>query len=166
MNTKEIIAEIEQTRLSLTKLIDAKFDQLISNLEIFIANGEFPEFEWNVPLSVDPHVFIGEKPAALLINGERIAATSWKKVFEEVLIYCTQDPIYYDRLFHLRGKLKGNSRTFISDSPESLTRPTKIADNLYAETHYGAETLIHILVQRILFSIKYDYSNIHIVLKS
>jgi len=66
-------------------------------------------------------------------------------------------------LMYLRGRAAGKVREFLSDSPNSMTRPLAVDDVLYAETHYGAETLMHILTQRILVPAGFDISDVSII---
>jgi len=66
-------------------------------------------------------------------------------------------------LMYLRGRAAGKVREFLSDSPKSMTRPLAVDDGLYAETHYGTETLMHILTQRILAPAGFDISDVSII---
>jgi len=47
-----------------------------------------------------------------------------------------------------------------------MTRPLKIDEGLYGETHYGSQTLMYILVERILSPVGYDCSDVSIVIKN
>jgi len=66
---------------------------------------------------------------------------------------------------YLRNKTAGKVRVFLSDKPDGMTRPLKIDEDMYAETHYGSQTLMHILVNRILIPARFDCSNISVVIK-
>jgi hypothetical protein len=66
---------------------------------------------------------------------------------------------------YLRGKATDNVRTFLADSPNGMRRPLKVDEDMYAETHYGVESLLHILHRRILEPVGFDCSNIHIVIR-
>ena len=116
------------------------------------------------PLSIHPAIFVGRKPVAVLIGGEIIPTPSWSKVYMGIMQYCIKDPVYRDRLMNLRGKIAGRERVFISSKPDTMTRPYKICEGMYGETHYGSQTLMHILTERILTPINFDYSNIKIKL--
>ena len=65
---------------------------------------------------------------------------------------------------YLRGRAAGKIREFLSDSSESMTRPLMVDEGLYAETHYGTETLIHILTKRILAPAGFDISDVSIII--
>ena len=90
---------------------------------------------------------------------------TWSNVYKAIMQRVVQDPIYHDRLMELRNKLAGKVRFFLSDKPDTMRRPLKISENLYCEIHYGSATLMHILVNIILKAIRYDHSDIKIVLK-
>jgi len=116
-------------------------------------------------LSTHPSIFVGKKPVAVIIGSERIPTPTWRKVYKEILQHCIQDPTYHQMLMDLRGRIAGQQRVFISASPDSMTRPLEICEGMYAEVHYGSETLMHILTIRVLKPLGYDYSNIKIITK-
>jgi hypothetical protein len=117
-------------------------------------------------LNAKPYIFVGQKPEAVIINGERIPTKTWRLVYKEVLQDCIKDPARYELLMSLRGRIAGQQRVFIASSPNGMTRPLEVCEGLYAETHYGSETLMHILTIRVLKPLGYDYSKIKIVIKS
>ena len=112
-----------------------------------------------------PSIFVGKKPLAVFWGDERVPVKKWTSVYTVILQRCAQDPIYYDRLMYFRNKLAGKIRVFISDKPDGMTRPVEICDGLYGETHYGSQTLMHILVNIILKAIRYDASIISVEIK-
>lgn len=118
-----------------------------------------------VPLGVRPSLFVGTKPVAVIFAGERELAHTWTRVYKAILQRAIQDPLQYNTLMELRNRLGGKVRVFISDKPDGMTRPCKIADELYGETHYGSETQMHILVNIILYAMGYDYSDIELEIK-
>jgi len=120
---------------------------------------------YEVYLAAHPSMFVGKKPVAVIIDGKRIPVNSWSKVYKEVLQDCIKDPARHKLLMELRGRIAGQQRVFISASPDSMTRPLEISEELYAEVHYGSETLMHILTIRVLKPLGYDYSNIKIEIK-
>jgi len=122
-------------------------------------------YERTMPLTTNPHLFIGRKPTAVLFGDERMDVKSWRDVFVAVLSRCNQDVRHNETLMYLRNKIAGQQRVFLSDSPVGMTRPVKIDEDMYAESHYGAETLMHILVVRILSPVGFDCSNVRIVIK-
>ena len=118
------------------------------------------------PLSIHPSIFIGRKPVAVLIGGEIIPTPSWRKVYKEILQHCIKDLVYHERLMSLRGKLAGKERVFISSKPDTMSCPLKICEEMYGEVHYGSQTLMRILTERILTAINFDYSDIKIRLSN
>ena len=121
--------------------------------------------ELTYPLTVKPYVFVGKKPVAILFGEERIDAKTWREVYRVILTRCNQDEKHHETLMYMRNKAGGKCRTFLSDKPDGMTRPLKIDNGIYAETHYGSETLMHILVNHILMSARFNCSNIYIVIK-
>ena len=113
-------------------------------------------------LSTKPYVFVGKKPEAVLIDGESIPVKTWKMVYKVILQHCIQDPVYHERLMALRDRILGQQRVLISASPDGMNSPLEICEGLYAEVHYGSQTLMHILTIRVLTPIRYDYSHIKI----
>ena len=116
-------------------------------------------------LNVHPSLFVGKKPLAVIIDGKGIPATTWRMVYKVILQHCIQDPIRHELLMSLRGRIAGQQRVFISASPDKMTRPLEISEGLYAEVHYGSQTLMHILTERVLKPLNYDFSNIKLMLK-
>ena len=160
-----MINEIMKMRDSLLAQINAQFDLLIARLENPHENGEPIALEQTLPLTIAPRTFIKTKPTAVLFGSERVDVKTWREVYKVILKRCNADPKYHEGLMYLRNKTAGKVRIYLSDSPDGMTRPLKIDDNLFAECHYGTETLIHILCKRILDCIGFDYSGISVVLK-
>ena len=124
------------------------------------------KYERTLPLSTTPHFFIGKKPIAVIFGEERIdLVTTWTQVYALVLERCNQNPKHHEMLMYLRHRAAGKCREFLSDSPAKMRRPVKIDENLYGESQYGSETLIHILCKRILDPVHYDYSDVKVVIK-
>jgi len=122
--------------------------------------------EHTYPLTVTPYLFVGKKPTAVLFGDERIEVKSWREVYTRILKRCNDNPENHERLMYLRNKTAGKVRGFLSDNPDGMTRPHRIDEDMYGETHYGTQTLIHILCKRILDPARFNYSHIRIVLKA
>ena len=165
MDKSLMVAEIEQTRQAMIGIINNTFDRLFISLENQQNDQSITSDEYIVPLTSNPSIFVGKKPAAVLFGEVRVETKTWKMVFETILNHCNQDPVYHSRLMDLRGKASGKVRVFLSKSTKGMRRPMKISEDLYAEIHYGSQTLMSILVNRILAPIHYDYSDIGIVLR-
>ena len=122
------------------------------------------EHEYTYPLSVPTYLFVGRKPAAVTFGEERIDVKSWREVYTVILTRCNQDPKHHETLMYLRDKVAGKRRVFLSAKPNGMTRPVKIDEELYAESHYGSATLIHILRERMLAPVGFDFSDIKVTL--
>jgi hypothetical protein len=120
-------------------------------------------YERVLPLSISPYHFVGTKPVAVLFGEERVEAKSWRQVYIAVIGRCNQER--HENLMYLRDKVAGKVRVFLSASPDGMTRPVKIDEDMYGEVQYGSETMMHILTERILDPAHFDYSDIQIVLK-
>ena len=162
----DIVKELEKIRASLSETVVTAFDRLIAKAENPDLDTDTAESEITVPLSVNPSFFIGKKPAAVLFGQERVAAKSWHDVYGVILTRCIENPQHYKTLMDLRELIGGKCRVFISASPDSMKKPIKLADGLYGETHYGAQTLMYILVERILYPVGFDCSDISIDIKN
>jgi len=165
----DIKQEMQILRSSLVRGIDTAFDEFFRKLE----NPDENSNETNnlgghsaiYPLTVDPGVFKGKKPSHLIIDGKNIPVYSWKKVFLELMKMCDADPDRHKALINLRGLLSGRTRAFISDKKDGMRSPLEINENLYAETHYDTETLLKILLHRILDEVDFDYTNISVAIR-
>lgn len=160
-----MIEELEKIRNSLRGEINTTIDRLIKELENPSSVKDATNAEYDFPLSANPAIFIGKKPVAVLFGEERVAVKSWREVYSAVLSRCNEDLANHERLMYLRNKTAGKVRVFLSDRPDSMRSPAKIDEGLFGETHYGSQTLIHILCKRILDYTAFDYRNIKIVLK-
>ena len=162
----DIVKELEKIRASLSETVVTAFDRLIAKAENPDLDTDTAEYEITVPLSVNPSFFIGKKPAAVLFGQERIAVKSWHDVYGVILTRCNENPQHHETLMYLRNKAAGKCRVLLSGSPDGMTRPLKIDEGLYGETHYGAQTLMYILVDRILSPVGYGCSDVSIVIKN
>ena len=116
-------------------------------------------------LTAAPYQFVGKKPAAVLFGAERVEVKTWRQVYAVIIGRCNQDPACHERLMYLRNKAAGKVRVFLSDTPDRMTSPHKIDDDLWGETHYGSQTLMHILVNQILAYVPFDRSGIKITIR-
>lgn len=118
--------------------------------------------EITVPLDTNPSMFVGTKPNAVIVGDVQHVVRSWHEVYEIVIGKCNADPRRHELLTNNLHWFQGNVRKFLSDSPNCMKRPLKVDENLWAETHYGSATLLHILVERILGPVGFDCSGIKI----
>ena len=150
------IEEIRKSCESLRSSINATFDRLFK-----ILDGEEVEdiaAENAYPFTADTYIFIGKQPIAVLFGEEKVEADNWRKVFAAIMSKCNADAKCHNKLMDLRDRIMGRDRVLLSRSPESMRRPLKIDEGMYAESHYGTATLLYILRDRILTPAGYDFS--------
>lgn len=160
---KNLIREmIKDSRTRMHQLIDKRFDELLDSIE----NGKsiLPETEI-LSLSSPPFLFKGEKPSAIIMNGNIIPTPTWKLVVTTILRACNNEPTMHNRLMELRGSVSGRSRYILSDCPKDMNVPLKIDDDLYFEGKFDSEYLIKMMTERVLKPIGFDYDKIDIVLR-
>ena len=123
-------------------------------------------YETVYPITVNTAIFKGNKPTAVMFGDERVDVYKWKTVVEKIMCDCNSDPEKHVALMNLRGRVAGRERVFLAKESEGMRSPIKIDDNLYIETNYDTETLLRILMTRILDVVGYDYSNISVSIRS
>jgi len=124
-------------------------------------------YESILQLNSNTALFKGKKPTGIIFGGgERKDVGTWKKVFELVLKDCIADPERHVNLLELRGKISGRERLILSDKPDGMRSPFEITDHLFIESHFDTTNLLHILLNRILKPIGYDYTNIKIAIRN
>ena len=169
----DIVSELKALREELIREIDEKIEQVIGKLEHTGQTSPSQEcvqaknYESVYPLSVGTGIYKGKRPTGVIfVDGVRVESPTWKKVIEEILKDCCKDSVRCQALMDLRGKILGRNRVLLGSETGKMRSPVKIADALYVETHYDAETLLRILTTRILDEVGYDYSKIQIAVKT
>lgn len=169
----DVVLELQALREELVREIDEKIEQVIKKLQS--ENQAAPknlyvrakEYESVYPLSIGTGIYKGKRPTGIIFaNGARTECATWKKVAEEILKDCCKDPAKHQALMDLRGKVLGRNRVLLGSEKGNMRSPVKIAEALYVETHYDAETLLRILTTRILDEVGYDYSKIKIAVRA
>ena len=165
---QEIMAEIKCAQVSIVREVNKSFEELIKKLDEMKENegAGLKTYETIYPISADPSNFKGEKPTCVIFGTERVIARTWKDVFKHLILKCNSDQKKHEALMELRNKVLGRERTLLSNKPDGMLRPFKIDDKMYAETHYDTESLIRILLHRILDEVEFDYSNISVGVKN
>ncbi len=165
----DIVQELQQLKEDLVREIDTKIEQMVEKLredqsgQTIRTERLVREYESIYPLSAGTGIFKGKRPTSVLFaDGTRRECPTWKRVMEEILRDCCQDPGQHQALMNLRGKILGRNRVLLGSEAGSMRSPVKIDEALYVETHYDAETLLRILTTRILDAAGYDYTNIRI----
>ena len=165
-----IIQEIEKARKRILDEVNAEFDMLQNNF-LQSENIEFTEqqkspYEIQYPLIAGPKLFKGKKPTGVILNDKRIDVRTWKQVVEVILMDCISNDTYKKALIDNADKVSGKKRILLSCQDTEMRSPLKICKELYIETHYDTETLLNILMTRVLSPIGYDYSNIIITIRN
>ena len=161
------IAQIEEIRQELHKLIDTHIDNFIKqhiagNTE---ANSEDSTIKYSL-LSCKTSIFKGTKPVSVVFpNGHIEQTNTWKKVVSVILKDCNSNKTMHDSLTELTGKLFGNFRSILSNNPDKLKAPIQIDDDLYFEAKYDTDTLLYVLRERVLSTVGYPYETILIQYK-
>lgn len=124
-------------------------------------------FERICSLTVPTEYFKGTKPTGILFaDNVRKNVTTWKGVVTELLADCIQDERCKDALYELRGRAAGRTRSFIANTDEHMRSALNVAPYLFIETHYDTATLLHVVLDRILAPVGYDFSAIKVALKN
>ena len=164
----DAIREVKIAQAYLTQEMGRIFDELVKKLQS-TDEAELNEtriYETIYPLSTDSAFFRGKRPTCVLFGTERAVAYTWKTVFKLVILRCNANPEKHKALMELRNKVLGRERILLSDEPGRMYRPFQIDKKLYAETHYDTESLLRILLHRILDEVRFDYSNISVGVKN
>ena len=164
-----VIEEIQNTRSEIMLKVDAAFVELIQRLgngsnispRQFVGN-----YETTYPITVNPAIFKGKKPTAVMFGIERVDVSTWKTVVKEMLERCNADPEKHVELMNLRGKVSGRERVILAKDGDKMRSPMKIDENLYIETHYDTETLLRTIMMRVLDAVGYDYGGIMVAIRN
>ena len=167
----DTIKELQAFRTQLIQEINVYFDHMIQNLrmEENVATTITParEYEIMYPLSGATGIFKGKRPIGVCFpDGSRVEVPTWKKVVEEILKRCNKLPEKHIEMQKLCGKILGRDRVLLASTPYGMRSPIEIDRNIYMESHYDTESLLRIMVTRILDPIQYDYSGIMIVIRN
>lgn len=170
----DMLYELQTIRAQLIQEIDASFEQLIQRLKDeqeqhsnAINTSTNESYESIYPLSAGPTIFKGKKPTGVIFaDGRRADVPTWRKVVEEILHHCNSDQERHTALLNLRGRVSGRERVLLDKSKGNMRSPLRIDNKLYMETHYDTETLLRILMTRILDAVGYDYSGISVSIRN
>lgn len=163
-----LIQEIQRIHGQLIE-VEAAFAELVRKIENNTASVErrcAREYEVVYPISMNPAVFKGKKPTALIFGNERINIGTWQMVLREIVCRCNEVPENHKALMNLRDKITGRDRIILSAKKAGMRRPYEIGTRLYIETHYDTETLLRILLTRVLDEVGYDYGNITVAVRN
>jgi len=164
----QTLLDIQLARENILNTVNSCFDNLITRLKVpdNVANlsdkSNAAYGGYALPIAINPTIFTNKKAVAVVFGEERVYVKTWREVVSEILSRCCQNPIYYERLMALRGKVAGNVRTLLSDKPEGMIKPAFISNDLYMEVNLGAQAMMAVLVGKLLTPIGYDYSNLFV----
>ena len=163
---ENIIREIRKKQDELILMINSTFDEIIQEVASLSSEEVVAENEYEVAYPItNTSGFKSKKVIAVILNGERIIAPTWKNVVRIILMDAIKEERNKTKLSNLCDRLLGRTRTRLSSVPDEMRSPLQLADNIYVETHYDTETLMNLLLQ-ILNEISYDYGDIKIVIKN
>ena len=154
---RHLINEINRIFDEMANVLQNREDEIESEIHVF---------ETVYPLTTAPAIFKGKKPTCVLFGEERAIAHTWKNVFKLLILRCNKDEKNHKSLLGLRNKILGRERIILSDKPGEMLRAFKIDEDLWAETHYDTETLMRILLHRILDKVGFDYRNISVAVRN
>jgi len=157
----DALLELEKYRERLLSGVNTAIDALAAQLENDDAgiDGELPD-EIVYPLTVTPSLFKGRKPTAVFFGDERVSVKTWRAAYTEILRRCVAEPDKHAALMELRNRIHVRTRTILSDKPDGMNVPIKLADDLFIEADFDTEWLVRTLTTEILDAVKYDYNNI------
>ena len=152
---------IEDIREELIQLVNLRCDSMKQLIEAGSMSDE-SEFFFSYKLMSDtPSLLKGKKPLAVRFgSGEGVKTETWKKVAEVILRHCNEQPEYHKKLAAMCNKVAGQQRVILSTTPEHMNVPLEVAENIYFELKYDTETLLKVLVNKVLVPIGYDIGEI------
>lgn len=169
----DVVQELQILKEELIREIDEKIEQMTEKLKNTQITSRTEtaapkkSYESMYSLHVGTGIFKGKRPTAVIFgDGRRQETATWKKVMEEILKDCCKQPGKQQALMDLRGKILGRNRVILGSEVGKMRSPVQIAEALYVETHYDAETMLRILTTRILDAVEYDFKGIQIAVQA
>ena len=164
----EITAKLKTAQAYLANELNKTFEELLKNLQNVDNGGKTKEriYETVYPLTTAPSIFKGKKPTCVLFDEKRVIAHTWKNVFKILILQCNADTKKHKALMELRNKILGRERIILSDNSREMLRPFQIDEALWVETHYDTESLMRVLLHRILDEVGFDYSKISVAVRN
>ncbi len=163
MNEQQKVEYLSRLRAELIFFVSATLDDAMQHLD---DTKDIPASGMTVPIIIHPAFFKGKKPTATIFpNGETVPTATWKKVVQVVLDDALRDESRKQQLLSLRGRVLGRNRAILSANPGDMDQPLKISEALYLESKYDTQTLLYVLIERVLSPIGYDPIGIRIMLR-
>lgn len=164
----DFLQELNKLKSQTTEF-EATINKLIAYAKTQIEGNVAIAESYETPYKLNtPTVFFkGKKPTGIIFpNGVRKNVSTWKNLVKELLLDCVKNDERKNKLLALRGIVAGRNRVFVSNTDENMRSAIKVDNYLFVETHYDTETLLHIVLYRILAHADYDFSEIQVTLKN
>ena len=167
----DVFQQLEAMRKRILQEIYTEFDAFAECLREQMSEGIDPcayalPYDMQYPLTAGAGIFKGKKTTSAVIEGETVELRTWRQLVEEIMKRCMADPKYRNALYRQAGKVSGRKRALLANSGKGMRSPMLLGENLYLETHYDTETLLNILMIRILRPIGYDFSSILVTVRN
>lgn len=160
-----VLDEIERCRAQFHQLVDSHMDALILRMTVGDLTAYIRDTGARVlPLGSAAAQCKGTKPVAVILpSGEKVETSTWKKAAAAILRDCDSDPQRHDLLMGLRGRVPGNLRQLLSETPDGMSAPLKINDSLYLESKFDTQALLENITQKILRRVGYDCGGVAVL---
>ena len=163
-----VLAEIERCRAQLHQLVDDRLDAFI----LRITCGDLSKYIQDKTVRAIPFVSAptrckGMKPVAVVLpDGSMVETSTWKKAAAAILRDCDADPRCHEQLMEMRGRVNGNFRRLLAETPNGMGAPLRITEGLYLESKFDTQALLDNLTQKILRRAGYDCGRIAVLYRS
>lgn len=156
------LSMVEACRRECHRLVDEQCDALLCRLLLGEQAGcVLDEGEHILTLAATPDRFKGKKPVALILpDGTEVTAPTWKKAVAAILQDCNSDSRRHKLMLELRGRVFGNFRPLLAQTPEGMGAPLKIDEGLYWESKFDTEAQLRNLTDKLLCRVGYDYQGV------
>ena len=154
---------LTRLRAELTFFVSSTLDNAMRQLD---GTSDTASTDMLVPIVIHPAFFKGRKPAETIFpNGEVVPTSTWKKFVLAIMADALQSESMRQILLSLRGRVWGRNRVILDASPKEMNQPLELCEGMYLETKFDTETLLYVLLERILHPIGYDPIGIRILLR-
>lgn len=152
---------IELLRESTHKILDDYIDDLLLHLEDRLNNKK--DIVCRHPLNWPFHTFKGTQVLSVeLPNGQEVSVKTWKSAVKAILEDCNSNPEYHEQLLYLCGKVNGNFRHILFNSPNDMRSPIRVDKGIYFEAKLDTEQLLRVLVEKVLAPVGYNCDKVQI----
>lgn len=164
MNKQEMMFQLDDLRKNMHEYVETMYSialDLIQNQSSNVTTQY--EHPTTRHLIGDMSYFKSRKPISIRFeNGRTINTSNWKVVASEILKDCNSTQEGHKTLYDMRNKVWGRSRVILSDNNSNMDIPLKIDEGLYFEAKFDTQSMLNVLINRILTPANYDASKIEI----